>query len=77
MIYVLEGKNITNEHFIYKEITYPSNWALLATKEERDNLGIKELEEVYPPLDMSINEYYDGSYTDTETQRIYNKVTSN
>lgn len=75
MVYLLEGKDITDSHFVYKEITYPSNWAKLATQEEKDKLGIKELEEVWPQLNSS--EYYVGTYYDTETQRIYNKASMN
>ena len=69
-MYLLNGVDITHSQFKINEISYPSNWAVLTTEDERTELGIIEVEEIWPVLGSG--EYYDGTYTDTETQRIYN-----
>ena len=51
MIYVLQdGTNVTRTQFVIDSITYPSNWAELASPEERTIVGILTLTEVYPEL---------------------------
>jgi len=51
MIYVLQdGTNVTRTQFTMDSITYPSNWAELASPEERTRIGILTLTEIYPEL---------------------------
>lgn len=73
MIYKLNGTDITNKQFTtLNGNQYPSNWISLSKEEDILNLGIIILNEIYP--EISGNEYYDGTFIDTDVDRIYNIV---
>lgn len=50
MQYMYNGKNVTNESFNDTDgNSYPANWAKLATREQRDAIGIVENSDSLPP----------------------------
>lgn len=73
MVFTKDGHDIISQYSDSNDITYPMAWLRSASQDQLNSLGIKVLVEVYPLLEE--NEYYDGTYVDTETQRIYNVAT--
>ena len=74
MIYILDNIEITNNQFICNGTTYPSNWLLLTSDEEKSKLGIISLSEVYPTV--TDTQTYDGTYVDdfSGKTRTYNII---
>lgn len=50
MQYMYNGKNVTNESFTGTDgNSYPANWSRLASREQRDAIGIVENSDALPP----------------------------
>lgn len=74
-IYVLNDVDITGQQFTCNEITYPSNWLELSTTEEKESLGVKCLNVVYPELTDDTKKYCVTFIDDFEKGiRTYNIV---
>lgn len=69
MIYILNGVQLEGQFCDNKGINHPANWLELTTYEEKKALGIISLEEIWEEL--TDNQTHDGSFKDTDTQRIY------
>jgi hypothetical protein len=73
MVYLYNGENISGLQFTTLDGTnYPAQWTLLNSVVNLQAIGVVCLEEIWPPL--GANQIYDGTYVDTDTQRIYNVV---
>lgn len=67
-IYKLAGKTIPRDTaFRHEDIQYPANWIALATPEQREALGITEVEEQPRPDDRFywVTENGDGTFSTT------------
>ena len=76
MIYLYNDQDVSNSQFtISNGSSFPSNWCLLSTLSDLQNMGIICLNEIYPILGMS--QSFDGTYVDLNNEyRIYNIVTN-
>ena len=77
MKYIYQNQDVTGQQFTDENgIQYPSNFCDVCSQEDKDNLSIISLEEIYQEL--SSTEKYDGTFTDEVNglvgTRTYNKV---
>lgn len=73
ILFLLNGEIINNKQFVAENGTsYPSNWLMSSSKDERNNIGILELKEVYNELPVGF--CHSSTYVDTDTERIYDIV---
>lgn len=73
MILLLDGEIVSNRQFRTKDGTsYSCDWLINSSRDDRDRIGIIEMEEVYNPLPDGF--CYSSTYIDEGNKRIYDII---